>query len=461
MRLLCFLWLQSPIEIERFQKQAADPDPAVRARAIDLLARHKSLAAARLTAPLLGADHPRVRYHALLALAAVPDPELVDILCDRIRNFSGGRSEALQVLGRLRHPRAVEPLLEFLNHPGTRAEAARALGAIGRLDTADAISSMPAKTAEEKVAQLDALELLDLERAAAAARERLSDPAPEARLRAVQILARHGTLPAHLPPDPDWRVSLQRIESWFELKRVAPLIDALEKESGRLRHDGSAFLQRLTGKNFSTPKAWKEWWREAESGFEPALAPVGAGRTELEFFQVPVDSNRPAFVIDFSGSMREPAGGFTKIDVVRRELIGTVERLPKESAFTIIPMSCDDRGRGRPPWSEGLRPATETNKALAAAFLNREAARGYTNLYDALLAALDSGADTVFLYSDGGASRGTFVSAEDILAHIAAANRLRKVRIHAIQLKTPQTRDWQTRLMRGLAEPTGGRHALR
>ena len=50
---------------------------------------------------------------------------------------------------------------------------------------------------------------------------------------------------------------------------------------------------------------------------------------------------------------------------------------------------------------------------------------------------------------------------DDILAQIRQENRFRKIAIHTIQLTGSKSRDWQGRLMRGLAEANGGTHATR
>jgi hypothetical protein len=446
MHWLAWLAIQSEAELDRYRRRSEDSDPAVRTRAVDDLARHRNLQAARLMLPRLSDPHPRVRRHAVLALASMGSDPVTDLLVDFVRTRVHGRAEAIRALGGPGRERAVDALIEALADDDARAAAAESLGRIGHRRAVPALEEMGVKCAADRIARLDALAMLEPAKARAAAARHLDDPDPAVRIRALELV---DAVPAASARDPDWRVRLAAIE---RLKDIPALIDAWDRESGRLKEDCRSRLFALTGRTFPDAPSWRRWWRENGEEFEPGRAKPEPGRTEVRFCDVPIHSRNVAFVIDVSGSMRD--GG--KLETARREVERTIARLPPDALFTIVPMSSDKDGRGRQPWAARPQPATEMNRALALRFLQREEARGYTNLYDAVRTALESGADTVCVYSDGGASRGTFTSADDILWEIARENRFRKVRIQA-----PDSKEWQERLMRGLAEGSGGTHALR
>ncbi|HZL71082.1 MAG TPA: hypothetical protein VFC86_01380, partial [Planctomycetota bacterium] len=66
-----------------------------------------------------------------------------------------------------------------------------------------------------------------------------------------------------------------------------------------------------------------------------------------------------------------------------------------------------------------------------------------------------------YLYTDGGASRGTFVATADILDELARMNRFRKIMIHTVEVaaEKPNTAD-NIRLLKGIAEETKGMYRL-
>jgi hypothetical protein len=85
-------------------------------------------------------------------------------------------------------------------------------------------------------------------------------------------------------------------------------------------------------------------------------------------------------------------------------------------------------------WKKSLHPAAGSGRAEAAAYLNRQEGRGWTNIWDGIeLAFEDELVDTIYLYTDGGASRGTFVTTQDILEELAKMNRFRKIMIHTVR----------------------------
>jgi hypothetical protein len=277
--------------------------------------------------------------------------------------------------------------------------------------------------------------------------------------------------------DTDWRVRVQAIESACVLRDravIGPLIGLFAKETGRLRWDAWLALRDLTGKELGLePAHWKRWWDAQRETFvvPPPGGPAAdrpSGETGVSFFTIPILSTRVAFVFDLSGSMRDPAPGSkgeSKLDVAKREAAKTFPLLPESSWLNILLLGCDADGRYEKPrmsWKKTLQPATPQGRAEAVSFLNRQQGKGWTNIWDGIeLAFEDDLVDTIYLYTDGGASRGVFVATADILGELVRMNRFRKIMIHTIEVPgdKPNTAD-NIRLIKGIAEGTKGMYRL-
>ena len=64
--------------------------------------------------------------------------------------------------------------------------------------------------------------------------------------------------------------------------------------------------------------------------------------------------------------------------------------------------------------------------------------------------------DTIYLYSDGGASKGTFVAAAEILHHLSKMNRFRRIVIHTVEVPGVKNPPHNRRLLETIALETGG-----
>jgi len=289
-------------------------------------------------------------------------------------------------------------------------------------------------------------------------------------------------------------------------RSIGPLIAAMEREEGRLDVDIGAALAEITGRNFGTRlEGWQGFWETYADRFviptDEELARMRESLAESAQLYEPTDgavryhgidtpSRSIVFVIDVSGSMENLVvdrarfeGGdypsFARIDIVKTELVRTIERLEKNVRFNVLAFATEVDA-----WKKKLVPANVVNKSGAAAWVdgleaiggsssqdladvglvgsaNLEA--GKTNSYDALMWALRGGAaagrgdhwevevDTVFFLSDGRPSHGTYVDPQDILREVRASNDLRKVVIHTIALG-----EFQNDFMRQLALQNGG-----
>ena len=203
----------------------------------------------------------------------------------------------------------------------------------------------------------------------------------------------------------------------------------LARDGGRLRDETLWALRAQTGEEF----------------------PCTGGVT---FYGIPTHSHRVLFCIDISGSMLFPMDGKggrrePRINRTRRELLRTLSDLAPGTLFNVYLFG--DVTLARTP---RLVPATSEHKEAAIAFLEEQGIRGGTNLYGVLTDALDSGADTIFLLSDGEPNQGTIVDPALILEEIAARNAHAGATIHTIGL----SQDQNAELLVNLAHRNGGRY---
>jgi HEAT repeat protein len=484
MRLLLaalFLLYATSDEWSEFRKLARDRDPDRRCEAIEKIRPFANLAMVQALTPMLADPHARVRKRAAEAIARATSPECVEVLAKSALKhpLKLVRMHAAGCLGEIGDASAVPALTASLTdvEPDVRAAACAALALLDARVAAGKVAALaerdPAWPA--KAAALEALATLD-----PTAADRLAIAAAADRFYQVRLsAARVGGLRIYplAIVDPDWRVRVQAIESACVIRDravIGPLIDLLGKEKGRLRWDAWLALRNLTGKELGLePDHWKRWWDANKETFDvaaPGAPPAErpGGETGVQFFSLPILSTRMAFVFDLSGSMREPAPGKaseTKLDVAKREAGKTFGLLPETAWFNVLLLGCDTEGRyekQQMTWKRTLQPATPRGRAEAASFLNRQAGKGWTNIWDGIeLAFEDDLVDTIYLYTDGGASRGTFVATADILDELARMNRFRKIMIHTVEVAgdQPNTAD-NIRLLKSLAEQTKGLYRL-
>ena len=321
--------------------------------------------------------------------------------------------------------------------------------------------------------------------------------------------------------DPSWQVRASAIEALRGARHkdgIGALIERLAVEEGRLSVDLVAALESLTGlfDKGSDVAKWRAFWETAKenysvptegqvaflrekrlefarprTGVEEAGTGANAPAEKVVYHSIETPSRAVIFVIDVSGSMEQEVsekerfadGGypsFHRMDIMKTELIRTLEKLESYVKFNIIAFATDVDF-----WKKDLVPANELNKAAAVSWIGRleaiggsskeDLARvglvgmanleaGKTNTYGALTAALGMvagrpsskdryqlEADTIFFLSDGRPSHGLYVDTDDILREINAANALRKVVIHVIAIG-----EFEKDFMQVLAAQNGG-----
>jgi Mg-chelatase subunit ChlD len=306
--------------------------------------------------------------------------------------------------------------------------------------------------------------------------------------------------------DSAWQVRACAIHALGNVRHkdsMQPLIEALEREEGRLRADVAAALENLTARSFGQRiELWQRFWSNYKDRYEiPTDAELAALRAKqaehaeiykpsdgVAFHGVDTPSRRVLFIIDVSGSMENEvvdrerfADGeypsFSRMDIVKTELARTIEGLESYVEFNILAFATEVK-----KWKKGLTRANVLNKSSAMDFARKleplggaskqELAAvglvgaaglgaGKTNTYGALAAGLgldskkpkgyDTKLDTIFFLSDGKPTTGQFTDRDEILREIKRANDLRRIVIHTIALG-----QFEKGFMRRLAKENGG-----
>lgn len=459
-------------------------DPAERVEAVLALEGAEDVGVVEVLVPLLDEKEDAVVEAAARVLASFRTRPPVEALLLELAEQKDVtvRVGILRVLAESPYEGAVEPVLECLGDRAwlVRHAALVALAAIGDRALDEAV--LPLVDDREiavRCAALDALAALDSERVLAPAGSALSDASWRVRSSAIAALGR-----------------VRRVES------VRPLLERMELEEGRLLEDLGRALSQLTGRSFG-PRAAA--WRRFIDSLPPdyaiptdeelatlrrkqarASAQYEAGGTSFGGIATP--SRAILFVVDVSGSMEHEVvekdrfrdGGypsFSRIDIVKTELMRTIESLDASVSFNMAAFGTDVQ-----PWKKRLVPANVLNKSSAMSWVERleplggtskqrlvEAGlvqsagleEGKTNTYGALAWALgldgkrpedyEIDVDTIYFLSDGRPSHGLWVDADDILREVRDANELRRTAIHAIAIG-----DFQKHFMQRLAEESGG-----
>ncbi len=257
---------------------------------------------------------------------------------------------------------------------------------------------------------------------------------------------------------------------------VDELVAAVNQQaSPLLRQRAGSLLRAMTGAlvPIEDAQAWREFWAAERDNIEiPAqLRSSDPGATRVEFFGVPVTGRSIAFLIDTSGSMQDPPGtdrvltgprsarqAPTRLAAAKEQLALATQAMDEGSRFFLLTFADEAR-----TWTEApMRPGRDVTRALTG-LLSRLNARGGTNLYAGLVAALEIegrtfGAaelpkiDELFVLSDGQPTTGPARDAETLCDLVREANRYAKIRINAVF--TGDGRGGE--LLQRLAEENGG-----
>jgi hypothetical protein len=215
------------------------------------------------------------------------------------------------------------------------------------------------------------------------------------------------------------------------LEALCDRLEHLARAGGLVLRDALRALSMATGLDLGLdPAAWLAWRKENSPladprGPEPR---AGGGTVVGSFFKHGIYSHHPLFILDVSGSMDEPAGFHTRLELLYRELAATLGSLDESYSFSVI--AFDQKVHA---WPEGPLPATEENVARALRFLKEVKRAGGTDYRAALEAALSSrDHDTVYFLSDGNPSRGKLKNADELARWFRTENQKRGLILHTV-----------------------------
>jgi len=487
MKLLCMLLLvaglvvpddQSELVAEFRRFYAKSKTPRERWEAVQVLKDIDTLAAAQALIVAFEDEDFSVRRGAIDVVAGFRREDTAHWLADEVllsrkqAKKTRLRAGAAEALGGMGQPFAYISLSALLEEKDPELRLAGIM-ALGRLKDPRSCRDLALMAANDDgavaLAALDALVLIG------------SAPGAE---QAVIDAMKHT----------DWRVRARAIAAVYELRLKAgirPLIERLGVEEGRLAGDAYQALKGITLRDFGdTPGEWQKWWDRSESSWVmPDFEKVAAARAlevkngtryttgKKEFLGVATRSENILFVIDISGSMEVPfadverlkASGrtyssFQRLQIVKEELIHTIDELPETTGFNIIAFASDVK-----PWKKDQMRANVLNKSAASDWVSKlkplggEAAgfkaqaglslaasnEGQTNTYLALMTALGeppegkggagfvtatpkSPLDTIFFLTDGEPTVGKSVDMREIRNEVRRVNGYRGVQIHVI-----------------------------
>ncbi|NRA95289.1 MAG: VWA domain-containing protein [Planctomycetes bacterium] len=419
----------------------------------------------RLAAALKSENFFERRRDVRSALTLLPDSERVAAAIKLLKlpdALPSTRRAARDALASVADESAVSPVVAALG---------RARGPM-RLELLWALASMPSGVARRESLRL------------AVAAE---TPTPD-RAALLQAIGRRGAtdvapLLEHIPakrPWPERAALIRSLRDCATPDAVDALITILKKPgSVRAADDATSTLTRLTGKDLgSSASAWDGWWKVNRDG--ATLNDTGT-RPKMDYatyYGIPVPNGRVAFVIDLSGSMREPVKGGraqehvehaphlrgleikSRLDLAKEELVHVVQNLRREAWVTVIAY-----GDSAQPivTTKGLERVTKPLQEKLARRVRALSPSGNTNIHDGLSRAFHperkpsksdvvKGPDTLFLLTDGNPSTGTYTSRIELRDAVLQWNLGRMIRINSVNVGASQSR-W----LQQLATATDGR----
>lgn len=279
-----------------------------------------------------------------------------------------------------------------------------------------------------------------------------------------------------------------------DVRAVPPLVAAMQTEEGALLEDFGKALSILTGERLGVfPEVWRKWYEEhkddlAQRGAKGVTPPRAGGKpaSPLHYYGVETLSRRVLFVIDVSGSMKDPIGtepveqtgvsqkdqpySGPKIEVAKRVLLEAVRNLARETTFNIVSFSHRVQ-----TFQDKMVPATPEMKAKAELAVTDLQPVGATWAYGALRrafefagvssspakGAFDPQVDTIFFLSDGAPTDDSIDDAKpmppaEILTAVREWNRAARIRIHTIAIDPRLGKGAFVRFMKGLASENDG-----
>lgn len=262
----------------------------------------------------------------------------------------------------------------------------------------------------------------------------------------------------------------------LSVKSPDALVSAINKQaSPLLRERAGLLLRAITGAlvPIDDVQAWREFWQAEQDNIEVPLrlSKPRPGMTRTKFYGVPITGTSIAFLIDTSGSMDDPPASKgpvtglrrvraarTRLEAAKQQMLLAAQVMAPGSQYFLLSFADEARAWTRKP----IKPDQRSTRSLTG-LLSRLNARGGTNLYAGLIAALEIEGrsygdaalpkiDELFLLSDGDPTTGDVRDADLICEMVQQANKYAKVRINAVFTGTGDG----AALLRRLAEENDG-----
>ncbi|MFH1226286.1 MAG: hypothetical protein V1701_00105 [Planctomycetota bacterium] len=404
----------------------------------------------------------RIRFYVIRAMGSINNPAVTQALSDLLNEKESAlQMSALDALTELAWPEGIQAACNLLATNTAWEVKLAAVGYLRKIKSLDSIT--PMKQAIIRNKDMEALilsELLDL------IKELSKDIPPETQDQ----------------EDPSLTKSVIDLGQYYKIKINSDRIVFILDISGSMgwEHREPTVKEVETKKEEAKPKP-------VTTG-EPEKEP--AAPTEPQVQTVPEPLQKKKKEID----SRIPK---TRIDAVKKESVNAIYYLDPRVNFSIIFYNGDIE-----VWKNDLVPATYENKMDAITAIDGRGPGGGTNIYDAIEAAykmvksagnapakpkdepkaepkkvvsgdkkgqpnidkIVSGADTVFLLTDGQPTVGKILLPDDIINSVRRLNDLRRIKINTIAVGASDSADENTTdqllvniyLMRRIAEVTGG-----
>lgn len=286
---------------------------------------------------------------------------------------------------------------------------------------------------------------------------------------------------SQLLADSHLAVQTEALLAMVQLRRrdaVPILIERLATEQGAMKWRVEKALEQLTAQPFGPSlESWRRWWEN--EGTDYVLPTAEEANETLEerdewadsgdtggFYGMPIISNRVAFILDTSGSMKaeyhtsyyedldetgaakDESEKSTRINIAKRELVQSLEKLDDGIHFNILFFDSAVR-----QWKKKLSKMSSATRKDAVGFVKKQKATGQTAIYDALEEAFkDQEIDTIYVLSDGQPMGGKLNDPELIRNKVREWNRTRHITIHSISV------GGEVALLIWLAEDSGGKY---
>jgi len=433
----------SPRDVYLCARLLARPDPrmvAAMERALPKLRAKEEIRDWVFTVGLKHRDLATRRF-ALRILEGLKGPKVPDALFEVVRSKDDFlRRAALLALAGSKDQRLRPVLIELLGKGNDREQ----LDALEALEDyapgGPLLRALALKLAKEGRADVRVFAV------ATAARLRLTELLPE-----VPALCRSS----------DWRL---RSATYFyaavvrSKDSIAPLIDALPREKGRLARELRLALNGLTRLYFMRTIDWQRWWGRGEGELPPSSSGEDGeeegrckGRHEERLLWHP---GRLRARCVLSRHQWEHGGtrwhrGRTRMDIARRALLKALGDARPGTFANVLFFDIEVHAYAK----KLVELAKSDHLKKLEGFIKAAKPLGGTNLHAAIFQAMaDPKVDTVFLLSDGDPSTGKILDPLELADAVLQANRSRRVVFHGIAV------GGESVLLKKLAEASGGQY---